>query len=67
MPKINENCWVKVLDGRTCWVRKMNELGSQGWRIIWQTYKESEDEQNFSAYFYREKFIDKATFEANQK
>jgi hypothetical protein len=67
MAKINENCWAKCSDGRRNWVKKMNTLGSQGWRIIWQSYKESEDEQTFSAYFYREKFISKAEFEENQK
>lgn len=67
MPKINENCWAKVTDGRKSWVRKMNELGKQGYKPVWQSYKESLDEQIFSAYFYKEVFISKEEFQSYQK
>ena len=67
MPKINENCFVKCMDGRTNWVKKMNELGKQEFKPVWQTYTESDDEQVFSAYFYREVFISKKELLENKK
>jgi len=65
MAHINENCWAKILTGRTDWIKKMNELGKEGWIAVWQTYKESEDGMCFEAYFYRRVFVSKQEFAAN--
>ena len=59
MPFANENCFVRCLTGRNSFVERMNNLGTRGWTIIWQTYKEDEALGHFEAYFYRKYHVKK--------